>query len=110
MATTASELLKFINALFDRILVSDNSLETMVNFVNVDKKDHPYWTGYGLGVTRFNINNHEYWGHEGLFIGFESIALYSPSQKYSIALIGNISSYDKLEIVQHIQEILSSGL
>jgi len=106
MATTANELLKFINALFDGELVSDELLKSMTNFVNVDKKGHPYWTGYGLGVTRFNINNHEYWGHEGLFIGFESIALYSPSKKYSIALIGNISSYDKVEIIKQIQEII----
>ncbi|MFZ5518037.1 MAG: serine hydrolase domain-containing protein [Candidatus Zhuqueibacterota bacterium] len=107
MATTANEQLTFINALFDGGLVSDTLLKSMVNFVNVDNKDHPYWTGYGLAVTRFNINNYEYWGHEGLFIGFEAIALYSPSKNYSIALIGNVSSFDKFEIIRQIQEILS---
>lgn len=98
---------EIITALFDGTLVSDQSLESMINFVNVDNKGHSYWTGYGMGVTRFNINNHKYWDHEGLFIGFESFALYSSSEKYSIALIGNISSYDKFTIIRQIHEILS---
>ena len=54
------------------------------------------------------INNIEYWGHEGQFIGFESIVLYETVKKYSIALIGNISSYNKFEIIKQIQEIINS--
>lgn len=107
MATTANELLTFISAFFDGGLVSNQSLESMANFSKVDKEEHPYWLGYGLGVTRFNVNNQGYWGHQGLFVGFDAIALYSPSKKYSIALIGNISSFDKFTIIRQIQEILS---
>ena len=108
MASTAHELIIFINSLFNGDLLSSKSLEPMTNFVHIENKEHQCWKGYGLGLTQFNINNIEYWGHEGQFIGFESIVLYETVKKYSIALIGNISSYNKFEIIKQIQEIINS--
>lgn len=108
MASTAQELVIYINNVFDGNLVSVNSLKNMTNFYHFEKQDHPYWSGYGLGITQFDIDGVEYWGHEGMFIGFESILIYNPHRKYSIALIGNVSSYDRFEIVKQIQGIINS--
>ena len=106
MASNARELNIFINSLFNDDILTANSLKSMINFVPIEKANHKYLTGYGLGVTQFNINGIEYWGHEGMFIGFESILLYAPEKQYSIALIGNVSSYSRFEIIKRIQELI----
>ncbi|MBN2010540.1 beta-lactamase family protein [candidate division KSB1 bacterium] len=107
MASTAHELVTFINNIINGKLLSANSLKQMTNFYHVEKQEYPYWTGYGLGLTQFNINGIEYWGHEGMFIGFESIVLFQPQEKYSIALIGNVSSYNRFEIIKRIQGLIA---
>jgi len=110
MAATAADLAKFIDCFFNGKLLSEISMEEILKFVAINQDEHQNWTGYGAGVTQFSINSEEYWGHEGLFIGFEAIVLYSPIKKYSIALIGNISSFDRLEIIRQIQGILHAAL
>lgn len=108
MAANALDLNVFIHNLFNGDILTEDSIKKMTTFIPIDKKEHAYWTGYGLGITRFNINGVEYWGHEGMFIGFESLLLYAPEKQESIALIGNVSSYNRFKIIQRIQEILAN--
>lgn len=106
MAGTASDLLAFIERLFNEKILSKNSMSQMTTFADVHDQDKLHWTGYGLGIARFDIYGIEYWGHEGLFIGFESIAIYCPANSYFITMIGNVSSFDKIEIVRKLQAII----
>lgn len=101
--STASDLVLWLNALFTHNVLSPCMLTKMTDFHDVEGED---FTGYGLGLMRFQINGDELWGHRGSALGFSAIGVYSPKHKYSIAVIGNLSKFDVCKIVDMIQPIV----
>lgn len=98
--STASDLVIWLSALFNHNILASHMLEKMTDFRYIEEEDYD---GYGMGVMRFQINGEELWGHRGSALGFSAIGIYSPSHSYAIAVIGNLSKFDTLKIVENIQ-------
>lgn len=80
MFSTAEDMLKWSKSLFLGKIVSDYSLNMMLDFLPGD--------GYGLGVAQYFISGRELWGHGGDVI-YKSFLLYSPLDTISIILLCN---------------------
>lgn len=77
--STPTELTKFITALFNKKLISEESLELM------KQQDD----GYGKGMFRYPAFEHVSYGHTGGIDGFSSMLVYIPDDSLSIAFCGN---------------------
>lgn len=79
IVSTSSDLVKLHNALFNKGLVSKQSLEKMTT---VDK-------GMGLGLSKLGFKGLNVYGHDGGIDGFESFALTVPKKNMSLAITTN---------------------
>lgn len=81
--STAADLAKFIQALFDRKLVSQKSLEQMLTI-----KD-----GYRLGMDTFAFAGKTFYGHTGGIDNFGSWLAYLPEEKLAVVYTANAKVY-----------------
>jgi len=88
IVSTPTEVGLFLNALFDRELVTAESLQKMKNL-----KD-----GYGLGIFRIPFNERFAWGHNGGIDGFQSTSGHFPDEDLTFVLIGNGVNYSLNDI------------
>jgi CubicO group peptidase (beta-lactamase class C family) len=86
--SSANDLSVFINGLFDGKLISNGSLNIML-----EQKD-----GYGMGIFKKNIVEREAYTHDGVIDGFNSIFYYFPEQKLTYVLLSNGKSYNLANI------------
>lgn len=92
LVSTANDLAKFIAALFEGKLLSDNSLKLMTN-----KTD-----GFGLGIFPFDHNNIQGFGHNGRVEEFYTALRYYPERKLAICYITNSILYPRSDIMEYI--------
>ena len=88
IVSTPTEVGLFLNALFDRELVTAESLQKMKNL-----KD-----GYGLGIFRIPFNERFAWGHNGGIDGFQSTSGHFPDEDLTFVLLGNGVNYSLNDI------------
>jgi len=98
IVSTAEDLLKFYTGLFSGRLLSNASLEAMTTFYGASDPGTPQLTGYGLGLFRLEINGEIVYASLGEFIGFMTMAAYSPSEHDTVVIIGNLSLFDYASI------------
>lgn len=79
LVSTPTEVTLFYNALFTGKLVSEKSLQKMTDVS----------TGMGYGMDSGVFNERKGFGHDGSIDGFQSFALYMPSEKVAIAISSN---------------------
>ena len=79
VVSTPSDLTVFYTALFSGELVSDESLKKMTDIS----------TGMGMGLGGGAFSNKNGFGHDGGIDGFQSFALYMPTENVSIAYCSN---------------------
>jgi CubicO group peptidase (beta-lactamase class C family) len=79
LVSTTNDLVKFIDALFNKELVSQASLDKMT-----DIKD-----GYGSGMFRFPFDEKYAYGHTGGIDEFHSMLGYFPKDHVAFAFTGN---------------------
>jgi len=103
MVATADDLALFLEALFGGRILALETVREMTNFLDIRNERYPEWTGYGLGIERLEIGGQECWGHMGLNIGFESIPLHCPERGHTIVVLGNVSSYDIVDVFGQLQ-------
>jgi CubicO group peptidase (beta-lactamase class C family) len=84
IVSTATDLTKFIEALFNGKLLSRNSVEQMKTL-----KDN-----LGMGLFRMPFYDKTGYGHTGVIDGFSSIVTYFPEDDISVALISNGLDYN----------------
>jgi D-alanyl-D-alanine carboxypeptidase len=108
IVSTATDMASLASAFFNDRILGHATVERMLDF-KAGKNPGSAWTGYGLGVVRAFIDGVEYWGHEGLFIGFESYVLYCPKYKFTIAIVGNTSRFDQESVIAELSRIASTG-
>lgn len=106
MISRPDEMATVVKAAFDGSLLSAASLSEMTNFSDWENEGNPEWTGYGLGLMRIEIGNQIFYGHEGLFIGFEGVLLYSPALDLTLVLVGNVSEFDYVSITEDLLALL----
>ncbi len=83
IVSTPTDLTKFITALFGGKLVSPASLNQMKMITD----------GYGSGILQFPYDEKKLFGHNGGIDGFNSMLVYLPEEKLSVAYISNGTVY-----------------
>lgn len=90
VVSTASDLTKFIDALFNLKLISQASLDQMTT-INQN---------YGMGIFQYSLGGKKAFGHTGGIDGFNSMLVYLPEEKLSIAYISNGTVYPVNSLVK----------
>lgn len=83
IVSTPHDLNIFLNHLFNNKLISKSSVELMKTIKE----------GYGLGLIKAPFYNTSGYGHTGGIDGFQSNAIYFPSEKVSVAFTSNAIAY-----------------
>ena len=86
---TPTELNVFLNALFTGKLVSEKSLNTMM-----DIKD-----GFGIGMFQVPFYDKKAFGHTGGIDGFQAVSCYNPDDGLSVTVLCNAVSFSRNEIL-----------
>jgi len=89
IVSTPSDLNTFIIALFNKKLVSAESLKKMTTIKN----------GMGLGIILFPFHKEKGYGHNGGIDGFTSFLGYLDNLKIAIALTSNGTTYNNNDIL-----------
>lgn len=87
--STSSDLTKFMSALFNGDLISDSSFEIMKTSNNSE-------VCHGLFYAK--MDGTDLYASEGGIDGFQSMLIYNPKNKTSIALTANALDYSKMRI------------
>jgi D-alanyl-D-alanine carboxypeptidase len=85
LASTATDLARFGNALLGDRLVNAASVTQMTNVGS---------NGYGLGIYEQSFDRHNWLGHDGDYAGFESEDWTDPSRQVSVAVTTNLTESD----------------
>jgi D-alanyl-D-alanine carboxypeptidase len=88
--STPSDLVKFIQALFDGKLISQASVEKMKN---------------GIGMSEQKLGGRTVYGHSGSTDGFSSTVFYLPEEKLAVAYTANAKVYSHGKIFTGILDI-----
>ena len=59
-----------------------------------DIHDGTFWAGYGLGLAKWSVDDHELWGHGGDGIGTHSELWYLPKERVTVAVAWNDHAID----------------
>ncbi len=89
IVSNPSDLVVFMNALFEGKLMSETSFKKMTEVR--DEMGSGIGTGERNGVT--------IWGHDGSIGGFQSFVLYVPEMKTALAITANATNYKLLPII-----------
>ncbi len=103
LVSTTEELVRFLDALVDHRILSARSLEDMLSFQEAPMAGRPEQRGYGLGISRVEVAGLEHWGHAGLFIGSSAIALHAPGCGLTVAVAGNLSTFDVVSVAAELE-------
>lgn len=88
--STAHDLLTFTNALISDSLVSSDYFSKMLPDCNSDY--------YGLGLLCYGIRDNElFYGHNGYYIGYQTMLTFNPLTKEIIIILINSSDHDVAE-------------
>jgi len=87
MFTTAEDLARWSHALYGGELLSQESIEQMLDF-NYPAPGEPY-SGFGLGTGVFRLWGLEFWGHLGWQYGYTAAMLYLPGNSTSLVVLAN---------------------
>ncbi len=88
ITSTATDLVKFSNALFSGKLISEESLTKMQTL-----KDH-----YGMGLIQMPFYNKIGFGHTGGIDGFHSVFAYFPTDEISFSSVSNGMNFNGNDI------------
>lgn len=95
IVSTPTDLTKFIEALFNSKLITQNSLNQMKTMTE----------GYGMGMFQYSLDGKKPFGHTGGIDGFNSLLIYLPEEKLSIAYISNGMVYPINDILLGVSAI-----
>jgi D-alanyl-D-alanine carboxypeptidase len=85
MCSTASDLVRWGDALYGGSVLKPASLRQMLAFNDDD---------YGLGARRMTFGSHEAVGHNGMLATYTAIVLHFPAERVTVALLVNRSEVD----------------
>jgi len=91
IVSTPSDLVCFLDALFNNKLLSKESFKEMTKSTNEG--------GMGSGITSLEKNGQIIFGHNGRIDGFVSFAIYIPEIKTAIAINTNAANFSMMPII-----------
>ncbi len=95
LVSNPTDLAKLYHAIFNAQLITPKSLKNMLTIEDT----------FGLGIKKLTYLGKENYGHRGKVDEFNSIVLYNPEEKISLAIIDN-SSFSEMPNIA--KEILSA--
>ncbi len=95
IVSTADDLKKFIKAVADGNLSTNNTL--MTEFLAVPNSTQVY-SGYGMGLMKVNIGGGDWYGHFGNQIGSGAIVLYHAEKDITFVALQNTGTFFSDEI------------
>lgn len=98
ISSTPKDLNIFINTLLDEKIISKENLSVMKPIVGKEI--------YGRGLMTFKFHNIDFYGNTGGTYGTNSLVIYEPKSKISIALIINGEQYPRNEFMNDIVNII----
>ena len=104
--SNSEDLALYTKALFGNQFFSESYINKMINFNKINDDQLPLNTGYGLGVSRWNLGGQELWGHKGFITGFNTITMYSPKHQYVISILANQSNVTTNSVLEELQKVL----
>jgi len=103
LISNASDLATFYENLFDGALLSPTMMKEMTAYIDAPNPGFAEQTGYGLGLMQLDIDGQELVGHVGEFMGSTAIALVSPTEKYTIVVVCDLSFPKLTDVVADLQ-------
>jgi CubicO group peptidase (beta-lactamase class C family) len=94
--STTHDLLRWEQGLFAGKLLSVESFEKMTT---------PYKRDYACGLTAYTVHGHKVIAHGGGINGFSTMLAYSPDNKLTVIVLGNIESGAPAEIASALAPI-----
>ncbi|TJY33456.1 serine hydrolase domain-containing protein [Pontimicrobium aquaticum] len=90
IVSNTTDLIAFMEALFNNEIISRESLKAMTTPANED---------FCKGIFKSNVQGQTLFGHEGGIDGFQSMLVYVPEFKTTIAFTANALNYSKMQIM-----------
>ena len=102
MVSTAPDLVRFADALFDGRLLQPAMLQQMTRFIDAADPDIAAQTGYGLGLRRLESDGTILMGHTGTTPGFGAVVMHAPGADYTVAAAANLSRLQSVELMRSV--------
>jgi hypothetical protein len=108
MAASASEVMRFFDALPARRLLGDSTYGEMTTFEETRTPADQYLENFGLGLFSYGDFFGSVYGHLGLFVGSEAIALFHPDGDFVLVVLTNVSGIrDKDGLIQKYLNVIT---
>jgi D-alanyl-D-alanine carboxypeptidase len=91
MAATAFDVLTFFDAIVNRKIITELSYSMMTQFNKAKNPKDKYLENFGLGLFHYGEFYDGAYGHLGLFVGSEAVAMFSPEKKFVLVFLVNVS-------------------
>jgi D-alanyl-D-alanine carboxypeptidase len=106
IVSTADDLRKWIDSLFKSNFLKEETLNEMMKYLEAEDHDVRRQIGYGLGLRVLNIDGDIMFGHTGTIPGFGAAVFYCPEKDYSVAIIGNVSIFDQISVLEGLISVI----
>lgn len=93
LSAPASDVLEFVDALFDGRLLDDDQLATLVEPSTASST-------YGLGISTFMRDGRLLYGHAGALPGYSALFVHAPQTGLTVAALANQTGADVQRLVE----------
>lgn len=98
--STASDLAKWGNALFNARATSKAILDSMLKSINSTPDAQGDYLGYGIWKSSIMSTTETFWGHNGNAPGYRSVMFYQPDKKLALVVLTNFHGTDAYAIAK----------
>ena len=106
MAASAGDVARFFEAVVGREVVSEASYRRMVSFETARHPQDRYLERFGSGLFAFGPYYGDAYGHPGLFVGSEALALFDPEERWVFVLLANVSRIRERDVL--VEDLLAT--
>lgn len=104
--STAPDVAGVVRSVFSGRVLEEDALSEMRTFVDAPDEDVPTQVEYGLGIRHLRVDGEDLYGHTGTIPGYSAIAMHHEEPRYTVAVIGNVSTIDQSGICGALQRVV----
>ena len=97
MSASAADVARFFAAVMEGELLGEATRREMWTFVSGVKPADRYLVRFGLGLFAYGDVFRGTYGHLGLFVGSQAVALFDPQRRFVLVLLANVSRVRDLD-------------